>query len=330
MLGAVDRSHVWILLQALADGNGVQVVQTVDGLRINGFSAAAALDDMTAVLQRMAVAQWAPGALSSEDPDDAEVARLAELLPPDQTQLLYSLCLHGRQELGLAPDEYAALTMVLLRLLAFRPNAATALNSAAEKKSLKSAVSVPPAVRPPAPPPPPVAAPPSEARAGLQPAISVQQVDVAAAPTPARFEPAAPAPSPDPVTEPAPALGDFWHQTVMGLLQADAVVALVRELALQSSLLNRQDGRWTLRVPNAALLQANARERLQAALQQTGHAIELVTELGTVDDSPARRLAAAASERQRLAEQAILQDPLVQALQRDFGGKILPGSIQPL
>jgi DNA polymerase III gamma/tau subunit len=46
---------------------------------------------------------------------------LAAALPPDETQLLYSLCLHGRGELGLAPDEYAALTMVLLRLLAFKP-----------------------------------------------------------------------------------------------------------------------------------------------------------------------------------------------------------------
>ncbi len=47
-------------------------------------------------------------------------------MPADETQLLYSLCLHGRAELGLAPDEYAALTMVLLRLLAFkrRPRAA--------------------------------------------------------------------------------------------------------------------------------------------------------------------------------------------------------------
>jgi DNA polymerase-3 subunit gamma/tau len=47
--------------------------------------------------------------------------RLAALMPADETQLLYSLCLHGRGELGLAPDEYAALTMVLLRLLAFKP-----------------------------------------------------------------------------------------------------------------------------------------------------------------------------------------------------------------
>jgi DNA polymerase III subunit gamma/tau len=51
--------------------------------------------------------------------------------------LLYSLCLHGRAELGLAPDEYAALTMVLLRLLAFKPDGS---NPPAEKKTFKSVV----------------------------------------------------------------------------------------------------------------------------------------------------------------------------------------------
>ena len=62
-------------------------------------------------------------------------------MPADETQLLYSLCLHGRTELGLAPDEYAALCMVLLRLLAFKPN------GAAEKKTLKTA-EAPVATRP--------------------------------------------------------------------------------------------------------------------------------------------------------------------------------------
>ena len=52
-------------------------------------------------------------------------------MPADETQLLYSLCLHGRAELGLAPDEYAALTMVPLRLLAFKAPA-----DPAEKKTL--------------------------------------------------------------------------------------------------------------------------------------------------------------------------------------------------
>ncbi|WP_284308721.1 DNA polymerase III subunit gamma/tau, partial [Hydrogenophaga electricum] len=171
MLGAVDRSYVLRLIDALARTDGATVVDTVDALRVNGLNAASTLEEMTAVLQRMAVLQAVPARAASaaggvEDPDDAEIARLAQALPADETQLLYSLCLHGRGELGLAPDEYAALTMVLLRLLAFKPS------GTAEKKTLKTAPEAPAA---------PVSASPGPA--------ALPAVAAAAAPT----APAAPA-----------------------------------------------------------------------------------------------------------------------------------------
>lgn len=124
MLGSVDRTYVFRLLDALARGDGRTVVETSEALRLNGLSAASTLEEMTTVLQRMAVLQAVPGMAVEDDadPEIAETTRLAYSLPADETQLLYSLCLHGRGELGLAPDEYAALTMVLLRLLAFKPS----------------------------------------------------------------------------------------------------------------------------------------------------------------------------------------------------------------
>src|SRR5450759_4538245 len=75
-------------------------------------------------------------------------------MPADETQLLYSICLHGRSELGLAPDEYAALTMVLLRLLAFKPQSGK--RAAAEKKTL---IDTPARVATPLPQPVPVPVP---------------------------------------------------------------------------------------------------------------------------------------------------------------------------
>ena len=321
MLGAVDRSHVWTLIEALALGDGKAVVETVDALRLNGFSAASTLEEMTGALQRMAVAQAVPGiAADSGDPEAVEVARLAAVLPPDETQLLYSLCLHGRGELGLAPDEYAALTMVLLRLLAFKP-------AGAEKKTLKTPVEVPAAVKmaaAPAPAPAPV--PPPE------PAVAAGESDEALEDVAVEVPPEAPAPI-APVQSPAPQnldLADFWHDTVMALVKAEAIGALVRELALQSCLVSRDGGQWRLCVPNTSLAQSGSRDRLQAALQAAGHDVKLTLETGPVADSPAKRLAAAAAERQRRAEETILQDPFVQAMMRDFGGKIVPGSIQPL
>src|SRR5690606_20483282 len=87
MLGSVDRSHVYTLIEALATGEGRRVVEEVDALRAAGLSAASTLEEMSMVLQQMAVVQAAAGSADASDPDAAEVARLAALLPPDETQL---------------------------------------------------------------------------------------------------------------------------------------------------------------------------------------------------------------------------------------------------
>ncbi len=137
MLGAVDdRSHVFALLHALAAGNGRQLVETVDVLRIHGvYLLAGTLQELASLLQRMAVLQAVPGMeLDPSDPDAPALLALATAMPADEIQLFYSIALHGQQELGLAPDEYAGLTMVLLRPLAFKApqsDAATAALSAA-------------------------------------------------------------------------------------------------------------------------------------------------------------------------------------------------------
>ncbi len=395
MLGAVDRSYVLRLIDALARADGATVLDTIDSLRINGLNAASTLEEMTGVLQRMAVLQAVPARANAQDiddPDAEEIARLAQSLPADETQLLYSLCLHGRAELGLAPDEYAALTMVLLRLLAFKP-ATRATGAAAEKKTLKtgaeaqvvpsgadparpSALVAGPAVHAarPAAPPAPVAA---TSVVRPEPALApVRPIPIAQVKAPQTATLPAESPEPDgppwvdepeelpidegvqtsrrvveiPVRDPGPssrldrprepgeaaavaepvrsAEGDFWFDAVMQLLRAEAVTALVRELALQSQLVARDPGQWLLRAERESLNQGNTRERLAAALLTLGHEVRLTVEIGRVSDSPALRVAAENARRQREAEAQILADPFVQAMMRDFGGKIVPGSLK--
>ncbi|MFM2403475.1 MAG: polymerase gamma/tau subunit DnaX [Pseudomonadota bacterium] len=119
MLGTVDRSHAATLVQALARRDGPALLATVDALRSAGLSAAGTLEEMARLLQQMAVEQAVPDALDAQDPDTASARQLAAELPPDETQLLYSIVIHGRAELSLVSDDHAALTMVLLRMLAF-------------------------------------------------------------------------------------------------------------------------------------------------------------------------------------------------------------------
>jgi DNA polymerase-3 subunit gamma/tau len=172
MLGSVDRSHVFRLIDALAQGHGRTVVEVSEELRHNGLSAASTLEEMCAVLQRMAVLQAVPDMpLDASDPEAAEVDRLASLMPRDETQLLYSICLHGRAELGLAPDEYAALTMALLRLLAFKPENAEA-GTAEKTPALRPSR---PVVQAPNPIQQPPASPPAAMEAATGQVQSVQQ-----------------------------------------------------------------------------------------------------------------------------------------------------------
>jgi DNA polymerase III subunit gamma/tau len=130
MLGAVDRGHAVRLVEALAARDGANVIGAIDQLRELGLSAAGTLEEMAALLQQMAVLQVVADAADADDPDAASLQRLSTLLAPDETQLLYSIVLHGRAEIALAPDEYSGLVMVLLRLLAFPSAEAAAAGSA--------------------------------------------------------------------------------------------------------------------------------------------------------------------------------------------------------
>ena len=133
----------------------------------------------------------------------------------------------------------------------------------------------------------------------------------------------------------APALvpteeGDFWHSTVQQLVAAEAINAMVRELALQSQLIARDTDQWILRVERESLNQPGTRDRLSAALAAAGHEVKLVVEVGRVSDCPARRNSAATAEKQLAAEKIIFEDPFVQTMMQDFGAKIVPGSIKPI
>src|SRR5690606_7262617 len=92
-----------------------------DELASRGLSYAGALADLAVLLSRVAIAQRVPGALSEDDPVSQDIASLARTLHPDLLQLYYSIAVHSRSELSLAPDEYAGFVMACLRMLSLTP-----------------------------------------------------------------------------------------------------------------------------------------------------------------------------------------------------------------
>jgi DNA polymerase-3 subunit gamma/tau len=360
MLGSVDRRHVFEMLKSLARKDAPRMLQLSGQLHESGHSAGLLLEDMARVLQRIAVSQHAPQSLQ-EQPDAADLAELATLFAPDELQFLYSLCIHGRAELGLAPDEHSGLNMVLLRHLAFTQP----MGQVAEKKTSNLTPSQP---EPLAALPPKVAAPsaaPSVAKSTAPSAtpprsvtpLPVRTTDPAASPHPATLRPSVPEPvepvPPKPTITPVPirsapqnaslALdrnieiqpqwtpeGDFWMGVVQDLIKAQSIQSLSRELALQSQLVARDDNAWLLRIERESLRSGQTQQKLQDALAQSGHGVTLSLEMGRVTDSPAKRMAHAEQQKQLKARQAIEQDPYVQQLISRYDAKIVPGSIQPL
>ena len=122
MLGIIDQSYLFDLLEALAQRNGAQLMALADEMEAQCLSFDAALQELAAVLHRIALAQTVPQAISSDTPEYTRIFALAKTLPPDDVQLFYQIALHGRSDLSLAPDEYAGFTMTLLRMLTFMPD----------------------------------------------------------------------------------------------------------------------------------------------------------------------------------------------------------------
>jgi DNA polymerase-3 subunit gamma/tau len=121
MLGALDQTYLIRVLDALAQKDGAALLSVADEMAARSLSYNGALRDLGTLLHRIALAQSVPAALPDDLPERADILRLADLFDAEEVQLFYQIVVHGRNELGLAPDEYAGFSMTLLRMLAFRP-----------------------------------------------------------------------------------------------------------------------------------------------------------------------------------------------------------------
>ncbi|HFC6395092.1 DNA polymerase III subunit gamma/tau [Neisseria bacilliformis] len=130
MIGAVDKRYLYELITALAAQNGEKLLQKAQEMAGRAVGFDNALGELALLLQRLALAQTVPAAIPAGDPERDTLHTLAAALGAEQIQLYYQCALHGKQDLSLAPDEYAGFVMTLLRMLAFAPLAAPAQTDA--------------------------------------------------------------------------------------------------------------------------------------------------------------------------------------------------------
>ncbi|MCB1984456.1 MAG: DNA polymerase III subunit gamma/tau [Burkholderiales bacterium] len=122
MLGAIDQRYLYDLLEALASTNGQQLLSLADEMEAQCLSFETALQDLATALHRIALAQTVPQSINEDIPEYQQILSLAKIFSPEDVQLFYQIALHGRNDLNLAPDEYAGFTMTLIRMLTFMPD----------------------------------------------------------------------------------------------------------------------------------------------------------------------------------------------------------------
>ena len=129
MIGAVDKQYLFELLEGIIKQNGEALLEKAQEMSARAIGFDSALAELAMLLQRLALIQTIPSALANDDPERETLLRLSQALSGEQIQLYYQCAIHGKQDLPLAPDEYAGFVMTLLRMLAFAPLAASSCDT---------------------------------------------------------------------------------------------------------------------------------------------------------------------------------------------------------
>jgi DNA polymerase-3 subunit gamma/tau len=325
MLGAIDQSYLYQLLEALLANDGGSIINQAKLMEERSISFEAALNDFAQLLHQIAIAQTVPESVADDLPEREVLLSLAQKISPETLQLYYQIALLGRRDIGLAPDEYAGFTMSLLRMLAFTPNEANTTTTANTSKPVQTTA----AVQRPAPATP-VTKPPAFttiAEPAEKPAAPVENVHQQM-PAARQVQIEAVAPLEHSGEQSSSNFNGNWR----GLVD-ELKLGLARELAKHCELVTYDENSISLSVPEAQkhLVSPNYQEKLGTAITQYfGKKIKLQFSIGGTGNTPAKQISQEKAQAQANAETAIEEDSFVQALISDFGATIIPNSIKPV
>jgi DNA polymerase-3 subunit gamma/tau len=316
MLGTLDDAYLIKILDALITKDGATLLAISNEMGERSMSFSLALADLSSLIQKIAAAQIVPESVLEDWPEAAEIHRLASALTKEEAQLFYQISITSRPDLSLAPDEQTGFAMTLLRMLAFRPGNETPSRAGGNSSNSSNSA-------------PPVASATSATRSprpANQTAAPVRSAAPAAAPVIAPAKPAALAPTASSADRPD------WHT----LMRQLPIKGLVQQLAFQTELQDWEDSlagvRATVVTPMPQLASDASVGRLADALTTYfGKLVKVVIEKGEVEGKTVAKVDAQIHQEKRLnAEQLIAQDPFIQQLQKEFGAKVVGGSVKPI
>jgi DNA polymerase III subunit gamma/tau len=329
MLGTLDDAYLIQVLDALANKNGAALVAVAQEMGERSMSFSLALQDLASLLQKIASAQVVPESVLDDWPEAAEIRRLATVFTKEEAQLFYQIAITSRPDLSLAPDEQTGFSMALLRMLAFRPGSAGSGPS-------QSAGSVSNGVAPTAASNTNAAKP-----AAAKPASAAPSAAPASAPAPKSTTSAATsAPAPKSTTSAATSAASpasvsssdrpDWHSLMRALPVRGLVQQLAHQTELQDWVDSAQGVKATVITSLPQLASADCIGRLSEALSvHYGKKVQIEVVEGAVEKTVAKIDAQVQQEKRQNAEERIAADPFVQQLEREFGAKVVSGSVRP-
>ncbi len=305
MLGAIDHGYLFEVLAALRDGHGPALIAITDNMTSRSVAFDAALQELATLLHRIALAQTVPQAIPDDEPERVRLLELAQTLTPELVQLYYQIAIHGRDEIDLAPDEYAGFSMTLLRMLSFTHAKGALTASVAAPASTVARVAAPLA------PKMPVKTVVSESRSDMH-----QEANAVSAPS----------------VRPVVNSGSQPDWNV--LLAQLNLQAMAQQLAKNSVLESLSDDQVTLCLAQEQkhLQTKMAVDGLQAALTDYfAKPMKLSIVLGKVEAATPAVVEQKTKEiRQQQAGDSIAQDPFVLEAQAELDAVVIDDTIKPI
>ncbi|WP_256327637.1 DNA polymerase III subunit gamma/tau [Nitrosospira sp. Nl5] len=318
MLGAIDQSYLYDLLDALGQKDGPRMLEVADAMETRSLSFDAALQDLATLLHRVALAQIVPSAIGEDTPERERILALAKTFVPEDIQLFYQIVIHGRSDLSQAPDEYAGFTMTLMRLLAFLPEYMPKMTEPGHDREIKR--------------PSPSVSKTTEASETLPTSGTVEKAEAAKAAkaTKATAEADEAENAGNATVGAAPAVslfGSDWA-TVVSQLK----LGIAKELAQNCEVKNVSANEIEFCVAETHKHLLPYQDRMQAALREhSGKPVRLKFSVGTITGmTPAELDNRKKQEKQLQAVAAIEADPFVRELVEHFDAKLIVSSIKSI
>ncbi|MCG7896850.1 MAG: DNA polymerase III subunit gamma/tau [Candidatus Thiodiazotropha lotti] len=304
MIGVIGSDRIYGLVEALTAGEGASLLDRVSEMAEMAVDFSQALQELLVMLHQIALLQLVSGYQPDDGYDIERLKGFSEALAAEDVQLYYQVGLMGQQELNLAPDPRSGFEMVLLRMLAFRPeegsSGVTQPSGSGNRVSRQSAPRT-------------------------NPQVSNKSAPAAVA------KPAQPAAPAEPAKPVANANDPSDWESFCTALQLGGIT---RQLA-QNCAFGSWDGKTlnlTLDTSRRQLRVGQSEMRLLEGIRkQLGESVQLsITEAVPQQETPAMREKRELDQRQAEAETSMAVDPMVKEMEERFGAKLMPESIRPV